>query len=101
MRFAYSNLGEQPGGTGVVARLRGSCANVLLLDAPNFSRYRARHPFAYTGGMRLRTPVALTVPKDGHWFLVVDHGGFRGRTRGDVEVVHDHEIVQHDTVRIP
>lgn len=98
MRFACSDLGEQTGGTRVVARLHGSYANVLLLDAVNFGRYRAGQSFGYTGGMQSRSPVELTVPADGHWYLVVDHGGFRGRVRGDVEVLDGDEIVQRTRI---
>jgi Domain of unknown function (DUF1883) len=101
MRFAYVNLGEQAAGTQVIARLHGSSANVLLLDEENFARYRANLPFVYTGGMRWRTPVELTVPEDGNWFVVLDHGGFRGRVHGHVEVMDGDDVVRHDTVRVP
>lgn len=86
MKYAYRDLGEQDAGTAVTVRLSGSVSNVVLLDAANFARYRAGQPFLYTGGHFVRSPVELEVPEDGHWYLVVDTGGFKGRVRGSVEV---------------
>ena len=34
------------------------------------------HAFQYTGGLRTRTPVGLEIPHDGHWYLVIDCGGY-------------------------
>jgi hypothetical protein len=87
MRFAFYDLGQQPAGATAMVRLRGSSANVLLLDKTNFDRYRTGGPFAYSGGHYNRSPVALEVPEDGHWFVVLDLGGFGGRVRGKVRVL--------------
>lgn len=88
MRFAYHDLGEQPEGQTVRVRLRGSAANVLLMDAANFGAYRAQQPFFYDAGGHFSTsPVDLAIPKDGRWFVVVDLGGYSGRVRASVEVV--------------
>lgn len=84
MKCAYRDLGEQPGGTTVRIGLQGSAANVLLLDPRNFARYRAGQSFNYYGGLSTRTPVSLQIPHDGHWHLVVDLGGHRGRVRAHV-----------------
>lgn len=86
MRYSFHDIGPQPKGATVVVRLQGSSANVLLLDQRNFALYRAGWPFAYSGGFRRRTPVKLEVPQDGHWYVVLDLGGFKGRARGKVEV---------------
>lgn len=87
MRFSFHDLGPQARGAEVIVRLRGSSANVLLLDQANFSLYRAGGPFVYTGGFQRRTPVRLEIPEAGHWYVVVDLGGFKGKTRGNVEVI--------------
>lgn len=87
MRYAYKDLGQQPAGTEVAVRLEGSAANVLLLDRDNYSRYRAAQPFRYTGGMYHRSPARLTIPREGHWHLVIDLGGHRGRVRAHIEEI--------------
>ncbi|HEX8977077.1 MAG TPA: DUF1883 domain-containing protein [Solirubrobacteraceae bacterium] len=87
MRFSFHDIGEQPKGAEVIVRMRGSSANVLLLDQANFALYRSGGPFVFTGGFQRRTPVTLEVPEDGHWYVVIDLGGFKGKTRGSVEVI--------------
>lgn len=84
MRYAFKDLGEQPAGAEVTVRLEGTAANVLLLDAHNYSCYRAARPFRYAGGMFRTSPARVTIPRDGHWHLVVDLGGFRGRVRARI-----------------
>lgn len=88
MKYLYYDLGHQQQDAVVVARLRGSAANVILLDPENFNRYRFGQPFFYTGGLRRRTPARLQIPRDGHWYLVVDCGGYTHRAAIDtVEVM--------------
>jgi hypothetical protein len=37
--------------------------------------------------------VQLQIPRDGHWFVVIDHGGYKGRVRGaDLEVLAPDEL---------
>lgn len=87
MRFSYHDLGHQPAGNTVVVRLEGSAANVLLVDPTNFSRYRAREAFSYHGGLFKHSRAEIKIPKDGHWLVVVDLGGYKGRVRAYVDVV--------------
>jgi hypothetical protein len=87
MRFAFYDLGDQPEGTVAEVRLTGRAANVILVNELNFTRYRAGAPFSYTGGHYQRSPVSLEVPEAGHWYVVVDLGGFGGRVRGKVKVL--------------
>ena len=86
MRYTYYDLGRQRAGTKVTAQLRGSVCNLLLVDEENFGRYRAGEPFLYEGGLRQSTPVSLKVPEDGHWYAVIDLGGFKGRVRATIEL---------------
>lgn len=86
MKYAFHDLGHQPAGTSVLVRLSGSASNVILLDPKNFAQYRAGLPFRYTGGHFGRSPVELEIPEDGHWYVVVDTGGYRARVRGSVEI---------------
>ncbi len=80
-RYTYRDIGRHPAGAAVCVHLRGKAANVMLLDARNFALYRAGQRFIFVGGFVRRSPVLLSVPEDDHWFLVLDHGGFRGRMR--------------------
>jgi hypothetical protein len=79
MKYLYYDLGEQQRDSCVVVHLRGSAANVILLDPLNFDRYRFHLPFRYTGGLSARTPARLQIPRDGHWYLVIDCGGYSHR----------------------
>jgi hypothetical protein len=85
--YAYYDLGELSEGDTVVVRLRGSSANVLLLDRPNLERYRVGLRFSYIGRLYRRSPVELSVPYDGHWYVAMDLGGRPGHTRGAVKVL--------------
>jgi len=86
MKYAYHDLGHREAGESVSVRLSGSACNVILVDQRNFAQYRAGLPFRYTGGHCFRSPVELEIASDGHWYVVVDLGGYRGRVRGSVDV---------------
>ena len=77
MKYLYWDLGERQQGSRVVAHLRGSAANVILLDPVSFDRYRYGLSFQYTGCLHadMRQPARCEIPKDGHWYLVIDCGG--------------------------
>jgi hypothetical protein len=88
---AYKDLGDLHEGDRVRVTLRGPAAklaNVLLLDHPNFWRYRGGSSFRYVGGTAHRTDVQLEVPRDGHWYVAMDLGGRSGRVQGAVSVEH-------------
>lgn len=87
MRYAQYDLGEQQEGSTAEVRLRGSSANVMLLDPDNFYSYRVGQPFKYRGGYQRRSPVRLEIPHDGQWYVVVDLGGYGGRVQASVTVV--------------
>ena len=71
MKYLYWDLGERQRDCEVVVHLRGSVANVILLDPVNFDRYRYGLPFHCTGGLYTSTPVRLQIPEGGHWCLVI------------------------------
>jgi hypothetical protein len=87
-KYAYLDLGGQGTGTTVEVKVRGGATNVLLLSAANFLRYQADRSFRYSGGGRYRgTPVRIYVPRDDHWFVVLELGTYNGRARATVEVL--------------
>lgn len=88
MQFIHSDLGSRRRSDIVEVTLRGSAANVMLLDSSNFNAYRNGRKFRYTGGLARRSPVRLTVPSAGHWHAVVDMRGLRGQTNAAFRVIN-------------
>lgn len=74
MKYLYWDLGARRRHTRVVVHLRGSAANVILLDPVNFDHYRYGRSFHCTGCLHTDTrgPARCEIPKDGHWYLVID-----------------------------
>lgn len=62
-------------------------ANVRLMDASNFYRYRRGQSHHFYGGQQIRTPARLAVPHAGHWYVTIDLGGHRGTIRARVSVM--------------
>lgn len=59
MQFIQSDLGYRQKGEIVEVTLRGSAANVRLLDSANFSSYKNGRRHTYHGGLAKRSPVRL------------------------------------------
>lgn len=87
MEFNYWDLGQRSRGEIVEVKLSGNAANVRLVDSSNFRAFKAGGNHKYYGGHATRSPVRLQVPQSGHWFLVVDFGGFAGRSKVSVQVL--------------
>ncbi|MDB4954681.1 MAG: hypothetical protein JWO36_2250 [Myxococcales bacterium] len=85
MKYLDYDLDADAGDVVVVELSRA--ANVRLLDSSNFSRYRHGQRHEYIGGLARVSPVRLSVPRDGHWHLVVDLGGYAGNVRASVSVI--------------
>lgn len=60
-------------------------ANVRLMDSTNFHKYRTGQQHTYYGGYAKTSPVNLRPPHQGHWYVVVDLGGYSGTVRASVE----------------
>jgi Domain of unknown function (DUF1883)/TIR domain len=87
-RFIQYDLGQQQRGAIVEVTLRGSGANVLLLDSSNLSTFKAgRGGYRYTGGLVTRSPYRMAIPHSGHWYVVVTMTGLRGTTNASVRIV--------------
>jgi len=87
MEFLHTDLGHLRRGQVVEARLRGTEANVLLLDPTGFLSYKNGRQYRYYGGHFTRSPCHVVVPHAGHWHLVIDMGGFGGRVEAEVSVL--------------
>ena len=62
-------------------------ANVLLLNPDNYDRYRQGEHYRYHGGLARTSPVRLVPPREGHWHIVVDLGGYPGHVRAGVQLL--------------
>jgi len=62
-------------------------ANVMLLDAANYTQYRLGKDCDFYGGYAKQSPVVLSPPHRGHWHVVIDLGGKGGTVRANVAVV--------------
>ncbi len=87
MRFQEYDLGLRRSGEIVEVTLRGTEANVQLMDASNLSAFKAGGRHTFFGGHVRRSPVRLQVPSAGHWYVVVHLGGASGRVSSSVVVL--------------
>src|SRR6266508_555787 len=82
--FDLSNLKR---GQIVEVTLKGSVANVRLMDRTNLNAFKAGRRHRYAGGLVRRSPHRMAVPSSGHWYVTVDMMGLRGSTRAGVRVL--------------
>lgn len=87
MKFSYYDLGNLSGGEVVEVSLSGNAANVFLVDSSNFSAYKAGRRYSYYGGHATRSPVHLKIPRSGHWYVVIDLGGYGGSVRHSIQIL--------------
>ncbi len=87
MKFVKHDLGSRSGGEIVEVILKGSAANVRLMDSPNFQYFRSGRRHQYIGGHAKRSPVRLQIPRSGHWYVTVDMGGYKGTVRSSVRML--------------
>ena len=66
--------------------LKGSAANVRLMDSHNLSLFRQGKSHRYTGGLAKSSPVRLKIPSSGQWHVTVDMQGLQGSVRSGVRI---------------
>ena len=91
MRFLHSEF--QLGSVDLVEVTLDAPANAFLVDEENFINYKNGKPYRYHGGHAETTPVRLSVPHSGKWYLVVDLGGFAGRVRAFARVIQGEGVL--------
>ena len=64
--------------------LRGSAANVRLMDSSDFSSYKAGRRHRYQGGLVKRSPFRVQIPRSGRWHITVDMADLRGTVRSSI-----------------
>lgn len=85
MKFLHYQVNAGP--SDVVLVTLDCQANVRLLDAVNYSAYRAGRRYTYTGGLAKKSPIRISPPCQGHWHVVIDLGGYAGTVKASVQVV--------------
>jgi hypothetical protein len=86
-KFKVFDLKQVKKGSTVVVTLRGSSANVRLLDSSNYQALKSGRQCKFAGGLVKRSPARLVVPRTGHWYVTVDKmGGLKGQTSASVSV---------------
>ncbi|MBF4462083.1 MULTISPECIES: DUF1883 domain-containing protein [unclassified Rathayibacter] len=88
MKYNEFDLGQVKRGQSVEVKITGTKANVRLLDTANLAAFKAgRQANGYGGNVTTTAPVRLTIPRDGHWTVVVDYGGCTGSGTASVNLV--------------
>ena len=87
MNFTHYDLGQRTRGQIIEVTLKGSAANVRLMDASNFSSYKSGRSHRYTGGLVKRSPYNLQIPQTGRWHITVDMAGLRGTVRSSIRTL--------------
>lgn len=84
MKYTVYDLGQCRRGERIQVSLQGNAANVRLMDNSNYSSYRSGRRHRYYGGLVKRSPIVLTVPSSGHWYITIDLEGLAGSVRSSI-----------------
>lgn len=84
MKYNHYDLGQCKRGEIIEVTLKGSGANVRLMNSSNFSSYKAGRSHKYIGGLVKRSPYRVQIPNSGRWHLTVDMAGLRGTVRSSI-----------------
>ncbi len=87
MKFSYYDLKNRSGGEIVEVILSGNAVNVFLVDSSNFSSYKSGRRYTYYDGHAKKSPVRLKVPRFGHWYVVIDFGGYGGSVKHSMRIL--------------
>lgn len=84
MKYTVYDLGQCHLGERIQVSLQGNAANVRLMDSGNYSNYRSGRQHRYYGGLAKRSPIVLTIPRSGHWYVTIDLAGLCGSVRSSI-----------------
>lgn len=87
MKFTHYEFKSLTQGSTVEVTLKGSAANVRLMDSSNFQAYKAGRRHTYYGGLAKKSPIRLAVPRSGNWHVTVDMQGLVGTVNTSARVV--------------
>lgn len=98
MQFIKHDLGQLSGGETAEVTIT-SAANVRLLDSHNFIMYRSGRRFDSTGGHYEQSPVRFFIPHFGHWYVVVDLGGYAGEVSSSARILSEEPFQADEAIR--
>ena len=84
MKYQVYDLHNCKRGERIQVNLQGNAANVRLMDSSNYSNYKYGRRHQYYGGLVTRSPIVLSIPQDGHWYVTIDLEGLRGSVRSSI-----------------
>lgn len=91
MQFIKHDLGQLSGGEVAEVTITNA-ANVRLLDSDNLRKYRYGRIPSFVGGHYKESPVLFEIPRAGHWYVVVDLGGYAGEVGSSLRVLSGQAI---------
>jgi hypothetical protein len=86
MKYQSYDLGKLKGGEIIEMTLKEKSANVKLMDISNFSNFKSGLQHTYYGGHATCSPYRVSVPKPGHWYVIIDLGGNAGQVSSSIRV---------------
>ena len=84
MKYSYKDGNFKKGDILSIAIDRK--VNVYLMDNINFTKYKNNNSCEYYGGVANNSPYNITVPRTGHWYIVIDLGGGSGILNYSIKV---------------
>ena len=86
MDYMKFDLGTLSSDRIVEVTLKGSAANVHLLDNANLFNYVRGRDFSGMGGLIKQSPVIFTIPNHDHWYVIIDMKGLKGKPEASVKL---------------
>lgn len=87
MNFNYWDLKQRKRGEIIEITISGNATNVRLMDSSNFQAFKRGRNHRFVGGLAKRSPVRVQIPRNGHWYVVLDYGGLPGRGRASLQIL--------------
>jgi len=87
MNFTKYDLDNLKKGEVVEVTLKGSAANVRLMNSSNFQNYKNGRRHTYYGGLVTKSPYRIKVPSSGRWYVTIDMQGLRGSTSSSLRIL--------------
>lgn len=84
MQYTVYDLHQCNRGDRIQVTLQGNAANVRLMDSVNYNNYKNGGKHSYYGGLAKKSPIVLTIPSSGHWYVTIDLAGLRGSVRTSI-----------------
>lgn len=86
IQYQFYDLGTIDKGKIVEVTL-GYAANVRIMDSSNYSSFKNGRRHNFIGGYVKQSPYKVTISHGGHWYVVIDLGGYAGKVKSGVRVL--------------